>query len=181
MYRLKPENLRSWSRPIRCIRFLSFKQIIFNKCATNLITTISQRSLRNSSLPLLLYDFNHFSFLIDKIDNIIYASGTCHQNSNQWQCSIIVTCLRLYHVSSIMHCHWREFWSRDTDVYLTCIRFGIILTQFYVNISRKEHQIDVFICIVQRLKFSGFILYSTPLSFFLYSPFKNQFIVWRQR
>ena len=25
-----------------------------------------------------------FLFLIDIIDNIIYASGTCHQNSNQW-------------------------------------------------------------------------------------------------
>ena len=30
-----------------------------------------------------------------------------------------------------------------TDVYLTYIRFGIILTQFYVNFSRQEHQKDV--------------------------------------
>jgi len=35
------------------------------------------------------------------------------------------------------------FLVRDTDVYLTNIRFGIILTQFYVNCSRQEHQIDV--------------------------------------
>ena len=63
-------------------------------------------------------------------------------NSNQWQCSIIVTCLLLYHVTSILLCHWREF-SRDTDVYLTYIRLGTILTQFYVNFSRQEHQIDV--------------------------------------
>ena len=39
------------------------------------------------------------------------------------------------------------FWSRDTDVYLTCvyiyIRFDIILTQLYVNFSRQEHQIEV--------------------------------------
>ena len=45
-----------------------------------------------------------------------------------WNLGIIVTCLRLYHVTSIMHCHWRKLWSRDTDVYLTYIRFGIILT-----------------------------------------------------
>ena len=32
---------------------------------------------------------------------------------------------------------------RDTDVYLAYIRFGIILTQFYVNFSRQEHHIDV--------------------------------------
>ena len=43
-----------------------------------------------------------------------------------------------------MHYYWREFWSHDTDVYLTYIRFGIILAQFYVNFLRKEHQIDVF-------------------------------------
>ena len=108
----------------------NIKQIVFNKCATNLKTTIFQRSLRNS-------------FLIVIIDNIIYASGTCHQNSNQWQSSIIVMCLRLYHMISIHHCHWREFLSHDTDVYLTYIRFGIILTQFYVNFSRQEHLIDV--------------------------------------
>ena len=41
----------------------------------------------------IIFELNNFSFLIDIIDNIIYASGTCHQNSNQWQCSIIVTCL----------------------------------------------------------------------------------------
>ena len=114
------------------------KQITFNKYAINLKTTIFQRSLRNSSLLLLLFEFNSFSFLIDIIDNIFYAF-TCHQNSNQWQCSNIVTCLRLYHVTSILHCNWREFWSRDTDLYLTYIRFGLILTQFYVNFSRQEH------------------------------------------
>ena len=89
------------------------KQIIFNKYATNLKTTKSQRSLRNSSLLLLLFEFNNFSFLIDIIVNIIYASRTCHQNSNQCQCNIIVRCLRLYQVASILHCHWRKFWSLD--------------------------------------------------------------------
>ena len=94
----------------------SIKQIIFNKYATNLITTMSQRSLRISGLLLLLFEFNNFLLLIEIIDKIIYASGTCHQNSNQWQCRIIVTCLRLYHVTSILHCHWKEFLSH-TDVY----------------------------------------------------------------
>ena len=50
----------------------SIKQIIFNKYATNLNTTISQRSLINSGLLLLLFEFNNFSCLIDIIDNIIY-------------------------------------------------------------------------------------------------------------
>ena len=48
----------------------------------------------------------------------------------------------LYHVTSILHCHWSEFWSRNTDVYLTYILFGLILTQFYVTLSKQENQID---------------------------------------
>ena len=93
--------------------------------------------MRNSSLLILLFKFNNFLFVIDIIDNIIYASETCHQNSNHWQCSVIVMCLRLYPVTRILHCHWRDFWSLNTNQYLTYIRFGIIiLTQFYVNFSR---------------------------------------------
>jgi len=109
-----------------------------NKYSTNLNTTIFQRSLRNSTLLLLLFELNNFSFLIDVIDNIIYPSGTCHQNSNQWQCSMIVKCLRLYHVTSILDCPWREFWSRDMVVNLTFIRFGIILHSF-MSISRDKN------------------------------------------
>ena len=72
---------------------------------------------------------------------------------------------------SILHCYWREFWSRDKDVDLTYIRFGIILTQFYVKFSRQEHKMDVrLIGIVQLLRLPGFNQY--PLSFFLYIPFK---------
>ena len=84
-------------------KICSIEQIIFNKYATNLKTTISQRSLKHLGLLLLLFEFNNFSFLLDIIDNIFFASGTCHQYSNQWQCSIFVTCLRLYHVTSILH------------------------------------------------------------------------------
>ena len=114
----------------------NIKQIIFNKYETNLKTTISEKLW-------CIFEFNNFSILIDIIDNVIYTSGPCHQHSNQWQCRIIVTCLRLHHMTRILHCYWREFWSHETDIYLTYIWFGIILTQFYVNFSRQEHQIDV--------------------------------------
>ena len=40
----------------------NIKQIIFNKYPTNRKTTISQRSLRNSGLLVLLFEFNNFSF-----------------------------------------------------------------------------------------------------------------------
>ena len=39
-------------------------------------------------------------------------------------------CLRLYNMTNILH------WSSDTDVHLTYIRFGLILTQFYDKIYR---------------------------------------------
>jgi len=59
-----------------------YKNIIFNKYATYLKTTISQKSLRNSIVLLVLIDFNNFFYiLIDKMDNIIYSSGPCHQHS----------------------------------------------------------------------------------------------------
>ena len=54
-----------------------FKRIIFNKHTTNLKTIISRRSLRNLSLLLLLFEFNSFFFLINKIDNIINTSVSC--------------------------------------------------------------------------------------------------------
>ena len=46
----------------------------------------------------------------------------------------------LHPMAGQYYCH--VSWSRDTDVYLTYILFGIILTQFYVNFSRQEHQTD---------------------------------------
>ena len=72
-------------------KILSFKQIIFSKYATNLKTTISQRSLTNLGLLQLLFEFNNFSFLIDIIDNIIDTFVSHDQNSHQRQCSTIVT------------------------------------------------------------------------------------------
>ena len=53
-YRLKPENLRSWIiSVIFCIKFVVLNRWYSTKYATNLKTTIYQRSLRNSSLLLL--------------------------------------------------------------------------------------------------------------------------------
>ena len=102
---------------------------MFSKYATNLKTTIFQRSLKNSGLLLLLFEPNiYFLFLIDIIDIIRPYHGirpyhvTRSQHSNKWQYSIIVRCLRLY---------------------LIVISFGIILTQFYINFSRQEHQIEL--------------------------------------
>ena len=46
------------------------------------------------------------------------------------------------HVTTILHCYWRKFWWRNTRLYKLSIVFGIILTQFYINFSRQEHQID---------------------------------------
>ena len=49
------------------------------------------------------------------------------------------------HVSPSVYCTviGGEFLSRDKDVDLTYIRFGIILTQFCVKFSRQEHKMDV--------------------------------------
>ena len=103
--------------------------------------------------------------------------------------AVTIECLRLYHATMILHCHWRQFQSRNTDVssilsiisskneklffeatleYLffrlvahllnmICLKprilnqilyiyigFGMIFTQFYINFSRQEHQIEIF-------------------------------------
>ena len=68
-----------------------FKQILCCKYATNLKTTISQWSLSNLGLLLLLFEFNNFSFSIKIMDNILYTSVSCDQNSSNsrevyWSC-----------------------------------------------------------------------------------------------
>ena len=59
---------------------------------------------------------------------------------------------------------------KPTTFIQNCIymNFRKILTEIYINFSRQSDRCIV--CIVQRLRFSGFILY--PLSFFLHSSFK---------
>ena len=80
------------------ILYKNRRLIIFSKYATNLKTTISQKSLKNLSFLLLLFKSNNFSFKKDTIDNIIYMFVTRDQNSYQWQCSILkvpyAKCLR---------------------------------------------------------------------------------------
>ena len=105
------------------------KQIIFNNYATNLKTILSHRSLRISGL-LTLYFL--FCILVDTIDNIItyspYSPYYVTRTSANGSTVLYIICTLLYHVTSMLHCHWREFWSRDTNVYFTYIRFVIILS-----------------------------------------------------
>ena len=49
----------------------------------------------------------------------------------------------VYQVTTIPQCYWRKLLWRHTRLYRLYIRFGIILTQFCINFSRQEHQIDV--------------------------------------
>ena len=92
---------------ISAILYISFsiRQIIFNKYATNLKTTISHRSLRISGL--LLNNFFYFAFLIDIIDIIIrycpyYFTRTSANGSAVYQSRNF----RLYHMTTILNCHW---------------------------------------------------------------------------
>ena len=62
-----------------------------------------------------------------------------YQNFHQWQCSIVVTCLWLYHVTSLLHCHWGRFW----------YNFDTVLYQFLETRASDR---------CQRLRFSGLIL-----------------------
>ena len=85
-----------------------FKQLIFSKYKTNLKKTISYKNLRISGLLLLYF---HFSFFIDIIDNIItfnpyspyYVPMRTSANGSAacWSRDF-----RLYHVTTILHCHW---------------------------------------------------------------------------
>ena len=114
-------------------KFCRFQRIIFRKYTTNLKTTISQRSLRNLGLLLLLFEFIYI------IDNIINTFVSCDQNSYQWQCSIIVMCLRLYHVTSTLGyrcfqigCVFAEYDPFKPTIFI----------QHFINfrILRQEHQ-----------------------------------------
>ena len=54
--------------------------------------------------------------------------------------------------------------TNNLDLYLTNIRFGIILTQFYVNFSRQEHHIDFY-----RYRSTPEILRFQPMPPFIFS------------
>ena len=142
--------------------------------STNLKTRISQRSLRNSSLLLLLFEFNNFSFLID-IDNIIYTSGTCHHNSNQRQCSINVTCLpsALRHQYTALSLEgvlvtWYKrisyihmFWYNFVTVLCKFVEIGTLLRCIIVLFNAEDSQ-------VSSLYIAPFIFYLQSLFYYLF-------------
>ena len=118
-------------------------------------TTISQRSLRSSSLLLLLFEFNNFSFLIDKMDNIIIRPQ--HVTRTQTNGSAVF-------LSIVSFCIlWPLFCTAIGGSSGHVIRFGIILTQFFCQFLKTGRSDKCFIGIVKLLRFSGFSLY--PLSF----------------
>ena len=144
-------------------------QIIFNKYATNLKTTISKRSQRNSGVLLLLFEFNNFSILIDIL--IILLIRPNHLTSTPTNGSVVLP--------SVLR-----------DQY-TALSLEVVLVTWYGQISyiyKYWYNLDTVLClfletgtsdkcligILRLLRFSGFILY--PLSFFLYSPFKKNLL-----
>ena len=104
-----------------CLRFIK----LYRSYLTNAQAIWKQR-----------YKWIYKLIFIDIIDNIIYASRTCHQNSNQWQSSIIVMCLRLYHVTSI---NWQFLETRTSDrtlmgldQLLKCLGFSLYPLLFFL-------------------------------------------------
>ena len=90
---------------IKLYNICSVKQILFDKYATNLKTTISQRSLRNLVVLQLLIEFNNFSYSIDIINNIIYTSGPCHELALQpMECSIVKKKCASVCITCPVHC-----------------------------------------------------------------------------
>ena len=67
---------------VYCARFRIRFVDLNRSYSTNTQTTIFQRSLKNSGLLLLLFEFNNFSFLIDIIENISNTSESRDQNSH---------------------------------------------------------------------------------------------------
>ena len=55
---------------------------------------------------------------------------------HQWQCSIVVTCLHLYHVISILLSHWWKFWWRNTDY--TLYRLYVIIILSIISIKKAK-------------------------------------------
>ena len=83
-----------------------------------------------------------------------------------------VTCLRLYHVTSIQHCHWWEFWSCDTfrvKIPGFSYQFDTAFYQFLETGTSDRTLMGLY----QLLKCIGFSLY--PLSFSLTSPLSRLF------
>ena len=123
------------------------------------------RGARNSGL--LLFYLN-LIILIDIIDNIIYTSGPCHQHSNQWQCSIVVTCLRTVSCDQYTALSLEgilvTWYGHIYYMYTFWYNFDTVLYQFLK--TGTSHK--CLLCIVQVLRFSGVSIY-TPFIFPLQS------------
>ena len=87
-------------------------------------------SLKNLGLLLLLSKFNNFASIKDIIDNIIYTPVS----RDQWWFFRLVAYLLN------MICLNLRFLYKTLYIY---IHFRINLTQFYINFSRQDHQIEL--------------------------------------
>ena len=120
-------------------------QILYKSCSIKQPSSTIMQPIENDYIPqepeylrfapVIIFNFN-LAFLIYIIDNIITYS-----------------LYRSYYVTRTSTNGSAVYWSRDTHndtalwrntrLYRLYIRFGIILTQFYINFSRQKHQIDV--------------------------------------
>ena len=124
-------------------------------------TTIFQRSLRNSSLLLLLFEFNNFSLLKDIIDKSIYASGTPELQlmAVQYYCHLSLSVLLDQATTLLLEGVLVTWYGRISYIYTFWYNFDTFLCQFL----EKGTSDRCLICLNQLLRFSGFSLY--PLSF----------------
>ena len=86
----------------------------------------------------------------------------------------------VYHVTTIPQCYWRKLLWRHTRLYRLYIPFGIVLTQFYINFSRQEHQIDVLY--ISFKTWDSQVSVYTPFHFSFTVPLKQlhiwKFVIW---
>ena len=97
----------------------SSKQMTFSKYATNLKTTISLRNLRILDLVLLkIFNF-YFAFFSIILIILLHLVRIVRITSPELQPMAVQHCIildfRLYHVTTILHCHSLKFWWRNTD------------------------------------------------------------------
>ena len=171
---LKPENLRSLSREIDIklcqnytityickilYKIRNIKQIIFSKYATNLKTTISQRSLRNSGVLLLLFEFNNFSFLIKIIDNIFWRLEHVTRTPTNGS-AVLLSCVSIITWPVYCIAIWGSFGHVIRTYILHIYVFHTILFLFLETGTSDRCLIGL----VQLLRFSAFSLY-TPFNF----------------
>ena len=102
---------------------------------------------------------------------IFYTSRTCHQHSNQWQCSIIVTCLRSVsrdqYTALSLERVLVTWYGRISYIYTFWYNFNAVLGQFLETGTSHSCLIGN----VQLLRFIGFSHYPFHFSFIV--PLRN--------